>query len=43
MLPAAIVTENVERLVPLMEAGDIIVDGGNSYYRDAVDMAKRIR
>lgn len=42
MLPAAIVAENVERLVPLMEAGDIIVDGGNSYYRDAVDMAARM-
>jgi len=42
MLPAAIVAENVGKLVPLMQAGDIIVDGGNSYYREAVDIAARI-
>ena len=42
MLPAAIVGENVDKLMDLMEPGDIIVDGGNSYYRDAVDTGARI-
>ena len=27
---------------PLMEPGDIIIDGGNSYYHDAVDRAERL-
>ena len=42
MLPAAIVAENVDKLATLMEPGDIIVDGGNSYYRDAIDTGARI-
>ena len=42
MLPAAIVAENVDKLATLMEPGDIIVDGGNSYYRDAIDTGVRI-
>ena len=43
MLPAAITGQNVERLAELMEAGDIIIDGGNSNYRDAVDQADRLQ
>ncbi|TPW27778.1 phosphogluconate dehydrogenase (NAD(+)-dependent, decarboxylating) [Pararhizobium mangrovi] len=43
MLPAAIVGENVATLSGFMEAGDIVVDGGNSYYRDAVDMVTRLK
>ncbi|MGN6551036.1 MAG: phosphogluconate dehydrogenase (NAD(+)-dependent, decarboxylating) [Pararhizobium sp.] len=43
MLPAAIVAENVDRLATLMEPGDIIVDGGNSYYRDGIDTAARLK
>jgi 6-phosphogluconate dehydrogenase len=42
MLPAAITASNVEKLVPLLEQGDIVVDGGNSNYRDAVDQAARL-
>jgi 6-phosphogluconate dehydrogenase len=42
MVPAAVVDETLEQLVPLMEAGDIIVDGGNSYYRDDIERAKRL-
>ncbi len=42
MLPAGIVAENVDRLATLLEPGDIIVDGGNSYYRDAIDTGARI-
>src|ERR1700691_1383457 len=34
MLPAGAVTEQtVERLGPLLEPGDIVIDGGNSYYK----------
>jgi 6-phosphogluconate dehydrogenase len=34
MVPAAAVDETTEELAPLLQAGDVIVDGGNSYYRD---------
>jgi 6-phosphogluconate dehydrogenase len=42
MVPAAVVESTLGELAGLMEAGDIIVDGGNSYYRDDVDRAKRM-
>ncbi len=42
MVPAAFVDSTIDKLVPLLEKGDIIIDGGNSYYRDDVDRAKRI-
>jgi 6-phosphogluconate dehydrogenase len=46
MLPAGSAVEDAIRdLVPLMSAGDTIVDGGNSYYRDsmrrALDLSQR--
>jgi 6-phosphogluconate dehydrogenase len=41
MLPAAITGKIAGEIAELMEAGDIIVDGGNSNYRDAVDQAAR--
>jgi len=34
MLPAAIVDKELAALAPLLEAEDIIIDGGNSFYRD---------
>src|SRR5688500_13780943 len=37
MVPAAFVGETVDRLAGLLEAGDTIIDGGNSWYRDDVD------
>jgi len=43
MVPAAVVEATLQELSGLMEAGDIIVDGGNSYYRDDVDRAKRMQ
>ena len=43
MLPAAITGRIVETVAGLMEAGDIIIDGGNSYYHDAVDRAVKLR
>ncbi|MFC3109780.1 phosphogluconate dehydrogenase (NAD(+)-dependent, decarboxylating) [Undibacterium arcticum] len=36
MLPAAAVDEALAMLAPLLDAGDIIIDGGNSYYRDDI-------
>jgi 6-phosphogluconate dehydrogenase len=39
MVPAAITDDIVLQLADLMDAGDIIIDGGNSYYRDDVDRA----
>ena len=41
MVPAAAVDATLEELVPRLTAGDVVVDGGNSYYRDDVDRAKR--
>jgi 6-phosphogluconate dehydrogenase len=36
MVPAAVVDAVLDELVPLLSAGDIVVDGGNSFYRDDV-------
>ena len=45
MVPAAVVDATLEALVPHLEPGDIVVDGGNSYYRDDIvrgeQLAKR--
>ena len=37
MVPAAFVSSTVAELAPLLEAGDTMIDGGNSWYRDDVD------
>ncbi|MFF8028090.1 phosphogluconate dehydrogenase (NAD(+)-dependent, decarboxylating) [Streptomyces sp. NPDC007896] len=42
MLPAAIVDSILDQLEPLLEPGDILIDGGNSYYRDDITRAKRL-
>jgi 6-phosphogluconate dehydrogenase len=42
MVPAAAVDRVIADLEPWLEAGDIIIDGGNSLYRDDVDRAKRM-
>jgi 6-phosphogluconate dehydrogenase len=34
MLPAAVVDQELANLRPLLAAGDVVIDGGNSYYRD---------
>jgi 6-phosphogluconate dehydrogenase len=34
MIPAAVVDGQVEQLAPLLDKGDVIIDGGNSYYHD---------
>jgi len=42
MLPAAIVQSTLDELVPLLEADDAVIDGGNSYYRDDIARAKQL-
>ena len=42
MIPAGVVDPMVEQLVPLLEPGDIIIDGGNSYYVDDLRRAKTV-
>jgi 6-phosphogluconate dehydrogenase len=42
MVPAAVVQPTLDELVPLLDAGDIIIDGGNSYYRDDITRAKQL-
>ncbi|MGD2051142.1 MAG: decarboxylating 6-phosphogluconate dehydrogenase [Acidimicrobiia bacterium] len=36
MVPAAVVHEVLVTLAPLLDGGDILIDGGNSYYRDDI-------
>ena len=43
MVPAAVVDPVLSSLVPLLEAGDIVVDGGNSYYHDDIRRAEELR
>jgi len=43
MLPAAITPRIVDDVAKLLAQGDIIIDGGNSHYRDAVDQAARLQ
>jgi 6-phosphogluconate dehydrogenase len=42
MLPAAYTGETVDKLAAVMAPGDIIIDGGNSYYRDDIHRAGRL-
>jgi len=40
MVPAAVVDQTIGELVPMLEAGDTLIDGGNSYYIDDIRRAK---
>jgi 6-phosphogluconate dehydrogenase len=42
MVPAAFVDASIDELVPLLEKGDTIIDGGNSHYHDDIARAKRL-
>jgi 6-phosphogluconate dehydrogenase len=42
MVPAAAVDETIAGIVPYLEAGDILIDGGNSYYIDDIRRAKEL-
>jgi 6-phosphogluconate dehydrogenase len=41
MVPAAFAEQTTDALAELMEEGDIVIDGGNSYYRDDIERAER--
>ena len=43
MVPATVVDEVLAQLVPLLKAGDIVIDGGNSYYRDDIRRAAELQ
>src|SRR5215831_13873919 len=43
MVPAGAVDQTIGELSPLLEAGDTIIDGGNSYYVDDIERAKGLR
>ena len=40
MVPAAVVDQTIADVLPHLEAGDILIDGGNSYYIDDIQRAK---
>jgi len=42
MVPAAVVDQSIADLLPLLDAGDILIDGGNSYYVDDIRRAKEL-
>jgi 6-phosphogluconate dehydrogenase len=42
MVPAAIVDKTIAELLPLLDQGDIVIDGGNSYYVDDIRRANEL-
>src|SRR5215218_5805234 len=42
MVPAGVVDKTIADLAPHLEAGDILIDGGNSYYIDDIRRAKEL-
>jgi 6-phosphogluconate dehydrogenase len=43
MVPAGYTADTVRKLAALFDADDTIIDGGNSYYRDDVDIAAELK
>jgi 6-phosphogluconate dehydrogenase len=43
MVPAGVVDASIKDLAPLLEPGDILIDGGNSYYVDDIRRAKELQ
>jgi len=43
MVPAAVVDETISDILPALESGDILIDGGNSYYIDDIRRAKELK
>ena len=43
MVPAAVVDPMLKTLIPLLEAGDILIDGGNSFYQDDIRRAAELK
>ena len=42
MVPAAVTDKSVTDLLPLLEKGDTVIDGGNSYYIDDIRRAREL-
>jgi 6-phosphogluconate dehydrogenase len=42
MLPAAVTGSTLDELAELLDPGDCVIDGGNSYYRDDITRAKQL-
>ena len=42
MVPAAVVDKTISDLLPYLDAGDTVIDGGNSYYIDDIRRAKEL-
>jgi len=42
MVPAGVVDGSISELIPLLDPGDILIDGGNSYYVDDIRRAKEL-
>jgi len=42
MVPAAVVDKTIADVLPSLESGDILIDGGNSYYVDDIRRAKEL-
>ena len=42
MVPAATVDSMLEQVTPLLDKGDILIDGGNSYYKDDIHRSKQL-
>ena len=43
MVPAGVVDSTLDKLVPLLEKDDIVIDGGNSYYHDDIRRAGELK
>ena len=42
MVPAAVVDATIDALLPMLDADDVLIDGGNSYYVDDIRRAKEL-
>ncbi len=42
MVPAAVVDQTIQQIAPMLDPGDILIDGGNSYYIDDIRRAKEL-
>jgi 6-phosphogluconate dehydrogenase len=43
MIPAVVTGQTIEQLSSLMDPDDVIIDGGNSYYRDDIERAAQLK
>ena len=43
MVPAAVVDPTLKTLIPFLEADDVVIDGGNSYYHDDIRRAAELK